>query len=149
MLLSRLLYKMLFNFQSEELTWLKALTINNLLKYIDMYIFICRVPFMFPSTWIWTPHFHYLLWWSEVSDLYSYSNKLCRCFNEFFPSYCFAWIQTIISKGDWGLGSIKRDDFIFRGRREGVQGSVKIEKVIFDWWMRILMNHITFNKLTK
>lgn len=85
MLLSRLLYKMLFNFQSEELTWLKALTINNLLKYIDMYIFICRVPFMFPSTWIWTPHFHYLLWWSEVSDLYSTQINYAGVLMNFFP----------------------------------------------------------------
>lgn len=133
MLLSRLLYKMLFNFQSEELTWLKALTVNNLFKYIDMYIFICRVPFMFPSTWIWTSHFHYLLWWSEVSDLYSYSNKLCRCFNEFFPSYCFAWIQTIISKGDWGLGSITRDDY-FQGEEGGGPRVCQNRKINF-WLM--------------
>lgn len=146
MLLSRLLYKMLFNFQSEELTWLKALTINNLLKYID--IFICRVPFMFPSTWIWTPHFHYLLWWSEVSDLYSYSNYAGVLMN-FSPLIVLHGSRQLFLRGIGGWVPLQGMT-IFRGRREGVQGSVKIEKLIFDWWIRIiLMNHITFNKLTK
>lgn len=138
---------MLFNFQSEELTWLKALTVNNLFKYIDMYIFICRVPFMFPSTWIWTPHFHYLLWWSEVSDLYSYSNYAGVLMN-FFPLIVLHGSRQLFLRGIGGWVPLQGMTLFSGGGGRGPR-VCQNRKIIFDWWMRILMNHITFNKLTK